>query len=160
MIFFGLNQCRIFYFTIIVPENSLYVIGCFGLKKTKHPKHLARNISKSWWRPFLSHIMIFFALNQCRIFYFTIIVPENSLYVIGCFGFEEKPKKHPKHLARNISKSWWRNFLSHIMIFFGLNQCRIFYFTLIIPENTLYVIDCFGFEEKPPKTSQTSYNNL
>jgi hypothetical protein len=129
-------------------------------KKKKHPKHLARNISKSWWRPFLSHIIIFFALNQCRIFYFTIIIPENSLYVIGCFSFEERQKKRPEHLARNISKSWWSSFQSHIMIFFVLNQCRIFYFTLIIPENTLYVIDCFGFEEKPKKPPKHLARNI
>jgi hypothetical protein len=65
--------------------------------------------------------MIFFGLNQWRIFYLKIIIPENTLYVIDCFGFEEKPKKPPKHLARNISKSWWRLifvyiFLSHICL--------------------------------------------
>jgi hypothetical protein len=122
MVLFVLNQCRILYYTIIIQENSLYVICCFGFEENKkRPKHLARNISKSWWRPFLSHIMIFFFLNQCRIFYFAISIPENSLYVIGCFGFKEKPKNRPKHLARNISKSLWRPFLSYLMVFFMLN---------------------------------------
>ncbi len=40
----------------------------------KRPKHLAWNVSKSWWRPFLSHVMVFFMLNQSKILYFTIII--------------------------------------------------------------------------------------
>jgi L-rhamnose mutarotase len=147
-VFFVLNQCRILFFTIIIPENSLCVISCFGFEEKQkiRPKHLARNISKSWWRPFLSHIVVFYVLNQCSILYFTIFLPENSLYVIVSIGFEEKQKKCPNHLARNISKSWWRPFLSHIMIFFRWTQCRIPYFPIISPENSLYVIGCFGFK--------------
>jgi hypothetical protein len=61
----------------------------------KHPKHLALNISKSWWRPFLSYVMVFFMLNQCRILYFTINIRENSLHVTGCIGVEEIPKNVP-----------------------------------------------------------------
>jgi hypothetical protein len=60
----------------------------------KHPKHLAWNISKSWWRPFLSHVMVFFMLNQCKILYFTIIISENSLHVTSCIGVEEIQKKN------------------------------------------------------------------
>jgi hypothetical protein len=41
--------------------------------KKKRPNYLAWNISKSWWRPFLSHVMVFFMLNQCRILCFKII---------------------------------------------------------------------------------------
>jgi hypothetical protein len=47
----------------------------------KRPKHLVWNISKSWWRPFLSHVMVFFMLNHCRILCFTIIIRENSLHL-------------------------------------------------------------------------------
>jgi hypothetical protein len=72
----------------------------------------------------------------------------NKLYVIGCFGFEEKQKIRPKHIAQNISKSWWRPFLSHIVVFFVLNQCSILYLTIFLPENSLYVIVSIGFEEK------------
>jgi hypothetical protein len=54
------------------------------------------NISKSWWRPFLSHVIVFFVLNQCTILYFTIIIRENSLHVTGCIGIEEIQKKFPK----------------------------------------------------------------
>jgi hypothetical protein len=61
----------------------------------KRPKHLTWNISKSWWRPFLSRVMVFFMLNQCRILYFTIIIRENSLHLTGCIGFEEIPKNVP-----------------------------------------------------------------
>ncbi len=82
------------------------------------PKHLFLNISISWWRPSLSHIMVFFVLNKCGILFFTIILQENSLYVIACIGVGEKPKIRAKYLAWNISKSWWRPFLSHIMVFF------------------------------------------
>ncbi len=117
--------------------------------KKKRPKHLAWNISKSWWRPFLSHVMVFFVLNQCRILYFTIIIPKYSLYMIGCTDVEEKPKIRPKHLTCNISKSWWRPFLSYIMVFFVLNQCRILYFTVILSENSLYVTGCTDVEEIP-----------
>ncbi len=58
----------------------------------KRRKHLAINVSKSGWRPFLSHVMIFFMLNQCGILFFTIIIRENSLRVTGCIGIEEIPK--------------------------------------------------------------------
>jgi hypothetical protein len=61
----------------------------------KRPKHLAWIISKSWWRPFLSHVMVFFMLNQWRILCFTIIIRENSLHVTSCFGVEEIPKNVP-----------------------------------------------------------------
>ncbi len=133
MVLFVLHQCKILYYTIIIQENLVYVIGLFGVevKPKIRPKHLCWKISKSWWWPFLSNILVFFVLNQCNKFYFTIIIPENSLYVIGCFSFEEKQKIRPKHLAQNISKSWWRPVLSHIMIMFVLNQCRILYFTII-----------------------------
>ena len=117
--------------------------------KKKRPYFLAWNISKSWWRPFLSHIMVFFILNQWRILCFTIIIRENSLYVTGCIGVEEIQKKGPKHLAWNIFKSWWRPFLSHVMVFFMLNQCRILCFTIIIRENSLHVTGCIGVEEIP-----------
>jgi hypothetical protein len=123
----------------------------FVLKKSqkKRPKHLAWNISKSGWRPFLSHVMVFFLLNQCRILYFTIIIRENSLHVTGCTDVEEIPKKRPKHLGWNISKWWWRPFLSLVMVFFVLNQCRILYFTIIVRENSLHVTSCIGVEEIP-----------
>jgi hypothetical protein len=120
-------------------------------KYQKCPKHLAWNISKSWWRPFLSHVIVFFALNQCTILYFTIIIRGNLLHVTGCIGVEEIPKKCPKHLSWNISKSWWRLFLSHVIVFFVLNQCRILYFTTIIRENSLHVTGCIGVEEKTKK---------
>jgi hypothetical protein len=129
-------------------------------KYQKSPKHLAWNISKSWWRPFLSHIIVFFVLNLCTILYFTIIIRENSLYMTGCIGVEEIPKKCPKHLAWNISKSWWRPFLSHVIVFFVLNQCTILYFTIIIRENSLHVTGCIGIEEiqkKFPKSSSLKY---
>jgi hypothetical protein len=58
----------------------------------KPPYYLAWNISKSWWRPFLSHVMVFFMFIQCRIPYFTIIIRENSLHLTGCIGVEEIPK--------------------------------------------------------------------
>jgi hypothetical protein len=61
----------------------------------KRPKHLAWNIFKSWWRPFLLHVMVFFMLNQCRILYFTIIIRENSLHVTSFIGVEEIPKNVP-----------------------------------------------------------------
>jgi hypothetical protein len=80
----------------------------------KRTKNLACNISKSWWRPLLLHVLVLFVLNQYRIFYFTIIIRRNSEHVTGCIGVEEIPKKRPKHLAWNISKSWWRPFLSHV----------------------------------------------
>ncbi len=86
-------------------------------------------------------------LNQCRILCFTIIIREDSLHVTGCIGVEEIPKKRPKHLARNISKSWWRPFLSHVMVFFRMNQCRILCFTIIIREKLLNVTGCIGVEE-------------
>jgi hypothetical protein len=86
-------------------------------------------------------------LNQCRIPYFTITISENSLHVTSCIAVEEIPKKRPKHLARNISKSWWRPFLSHVMVFFMLNQCRILCFTIIIIENSLHLTGCIGVEE-------------
>ncbi len=110
--------------------------------KKKRPKHLAWNISKSWWRPFLSHVLVFFMLNQYRIIYFTIIIRRNSEHVTGCIGVEEIPKKPPKHLAWNISITWWRPFVSHVMVFFMLNQCKMLYFTIIIRENSLYVTGC------------------
>ena len=44
-------------------------------------RNIAWNISKSWWRPFLSHVMVFFMFNQCRILFFKIIKRENSLHV-------------------------------------------------------------------------------
>ncbi len=124
--------------------------------KKKRPKHLAWNISKSLWRPFLSHIMVFFMLIQCRIPYFIIIIRENSLYVTGCIGVEEIPKKRPKHLAWNISESWGRPFLSHVLVFFMLNQYRILYFTKIIRRNSEHLTGCIGVEEIKNKTSQTS----
>ncbi len=123
-------------------------------KKTS--KYLARNISKSWWKPLLSHIMVFFILNQCRILYFTINIRRNSVHVTGCIGVEEIPKKRTKHLAWNISKSWWRPLLSHIMVFFILNQCRILYFPRNIRRNSVHVTGCIGVEEIQKKTSQTS----
>ena len=116
--------------------------------KKKRTKHLAWNISKFRWGPFLSHIMVFFMLNQCIIHYFTIIIRENSLYVTGCIGVEEIPKKRPKHLAWNIFKSWWRPFLSHVLVFFVLKQYRILYFTIIIRRNSEHVTGCIGVEEK------------
>ncbi len=76
--------------------------GCIDVEektKKKPPKVPARNISKSLWRPFLSHVMKFFMLNLCRILYFTIIIRQNSLHVTGCIGVEEKTKERPKHLA-------------------------------------------------------------
>jgi L-rhamnose mutarotase len=147
------NQWRIHCFTIIIRENSLHVTSCFCVEEIpkKLPKHLAWNISNSWWRPFLSHVMVFFMLNKCRILCFTIIIRENSLHVTSCFGVEEIPKKRPKLLAWKISKSWWRPFLSHVMVFFMLNQCRILCFTIIIRENSLHVTSCFGVEEIPKK---------
>jgi energy-converting hydrogenase Eha subunit A len=134
MVFFMFNQCRKLYFTINITRNSVHVTGCIGVEEIqkKCPKHLAWNISKSWWRPFLSHVLVFFMLNQWRILYFTIIIRRNSVHKTVCIGVEEIPKKRPKHLAWNISKSWWRPFLSHIMGFFMLNQCRILYFTINI----------------------------
>jgi hypothetical protein len=66
--------------------------------KKKRPKHLARSIFKSWWRPFLSHVMEFFMLNQCRVLSFTIIIRENSLHVTGSIGVEEIPKNVPNIL--------------------------------------------------------------
>ena len=63
---------------------------------------------------------------------------ENSLYVTGCIGVEEIPKKRPKHLAWNISKTWWRPFLSHVLVFFVLNQWRIHCFTIIIRLEIVY----------------------
>ena len=113
----------------------------------KRPKHQAWNISKSWLNPFLSHVSVFFVLNQYRILYFKIIIRRNTEHVMGCIGVEEIPKKRPKHLAWNISKSWWRPFLSHIMVFFMLNQCIILCFTIIIRENSLHVTGCIGVEE-------------
>ncbi len=141
MVFFVYNQCRILYFTIIIPGNSLYVTGCIGVEEKQkiRPKHLAWNISKSWWRPFLSHALVLFVLNQYRILYFTIIIRRNSVHVTGCIGVEEKPKIRPKHLAWNISKSWWRPFLSHVLVFFVVNQYRILYFTITIPEKWIYL---------------------
>ncbi len=41
---------------------------------------------------FLSHVMLFFTLNQCRMFYFTIIIRENSLHLTGCIGVEDNQK--------------------------------------------------------------------
>ncbi len=72
--------------------------GCIGVEEIqkKRPKHLARSISKSWWRPFLSHVMEFFMLNQCRVLYLTIIIRKNSLHVTGCIGVEEIQKNDPK----------------------------------------------------------------
>ena len=100
--------------------------------------------------------LVFFVLNQYRILYFTIILRRNSVHVTGCIGVEEIQKKHPKHLAWNISKSWWRTFLSHVMVFFMFYQCRILYFTIIIRENSWHVTGCIGVEEIPTKMSQTS----
>jgi hypothetical protein len=113
----------------------------------KRTKHLAWNISKSWWRPFLSHVIVFFVLNQYRILYFTKIIRRNSVHVTGCIGVEEIPKKRTKHLAWNISKSWWRPFLSHVIVFFVLNQYRILYFTIILRRNLVHVTGCIGNEE-------------
>jgi hypothetical protein len=146
LVFFVLNHYRILYSTIIIRRNSVHVTGCIGVEEIqkKRTKHLAWNISKSWWRPFLSHIMVFFMLNQCRILYFTINLRINSVPVTGYIGVEEIPKKLTKHLAWNISKSWWRPFPSYIMVFFMLNQCRILFFTIIIRENSLYVTGCIG----------------
>jgi phosphatidylserine synthase len=140
MVFFILNQWRILCFTIIIRENSLYVTGCIGVEEIpkKRPKHLAWNIFKSWLGPFLSHVLVFFVLNQYRILYFKIIIRRNSVHVTSCIGVEEIPKKRTKHLAWNISKSWWRPFLSHVLVFFVLNQYRILYFT-IIKEETQYM---------------------
>jgi hypothetical protein len=67
--------------------------GCIGTEKQKSPKVLALNNSKSWWRPFLSHVMVFFVLNQCKILCFTIIMRENSFHVTGYIGVEEIQKK-------------------------------------------------------------------
>jgi hypothetical protein len=64
----------------------------------KRPKHLAWIVSKSRWRPFLSHVMVFFMLNQWKIICFTIIIRENSLHVIDCIGVEEIPKNVPNIL--------------------------------------------------------------
>jgi hypothetical protein len=156
LVFFVLNQYRILYFTIILRRNLVYVTGCIGVEEIpkKRTKNLAWNISKSWWRPFLSHVLEFFVLNQNRILYFTIIIRRNSEHVTGCIGVEGIPKKRTKHLAWNISKSWWRPFLSHIMVFFILNQWKILCFTIIIRENSLYVTGCISVEEiqkKRPK---------
>ena len=96
-----------------------------------------------------------FLLNQYRKLYFTKILRRKSVHVTGCIGVEEIPKKRPKHLAWNISKFWWRPFLSHVMVFFMFNQCRILYFTVIIRRNSVHVTGCIGVEEIP-KTSQTS----
>ncbi len=120
----------------------------------KCPKHVAWNITKSWWRPFLSHVMVFFMLNQCRILYFTIIISENSLHVTSLIGVAEIPKKRPKHLAWNISKSWWKPFLTHVMVFFRLNQCRILYFKIIIREKSLHLTGFIGVEETQKKRTK------
>jgi hypothetical protein len=122
---------------------------CCWRNTKKRPKHLARNISKSWWRPFLSHVMVFFMLNQWRIVCFTIIKRENSLPVTGWIGVEEIPKKRPKYLAWNISKTFWSRFLSHVLVFFVFNQYRILYFTIIIRRNSVHVTGCIGVEEIP-----------
>jgi hypothetical protein len=153
LVFFVLTQYRIFYFTIIIRRNSEHVTGCIGVEgiPKKRTKHLAWNISKSWWRPFQSHVLVFFVLNQYRILYFTIIIRRNSEHVTGCIGVEEIPKKRPKHLAWNIFKSWWRPFLSHVSEFFLLNQNRILYFTIIIRRNLVHVTSCIGVEEIPKK---------
>jgi hypothetical protein len=134
------------------------VTGCIGVEEIpkKRPKHLAWNISKSCWRPFLSHVLVFFVLNQYRILYFTIIIRRNSEHVTGCISVEEIKKKRPKHLAWNISKSWWRPFLLHVLVFFVLHQFKILYFTIIIRRNSEHVTGCIGVEEIPKKTSQTS----
>jgi hypothetical protein len=134
------NKCRIFCFTIIIRKNSLHVTSFIGVEDIpkKRPKHLAWTIFKSWWRPFLSHVLVFFVLNQYIIIYFVIIIRRNSVHVTGCIGVEEIQKKRTKHLAWNISKSWWRPFLSHVLVFFVLNQYRILYFT-IIKEETQYM---------------------
>ena len=93
-----LNQCRIFYFTIIIRENSLHVTGCIGFEE------IPKNVPKIYHEIFpnrggdISHVMVFFMLNQCRILCFTIFIRENSLHVTS-FGVEEIPKKRPKHLA-------------------------------------------------------------
>ena len=126
-------------------------IGVEEIPKKKRPNYLAGNISKSWWRPFLSHVLVFLLLNQWKILFFTIIIRENSLHVTCCFGVEEIPKKRPKHLTWNISKSWWRPFLSHVIVFFMLNQCRILCFKIIKRENSLHVTGCIGVEEIPKK---------
>jgi energy-converting hydrogenase Eha subunit A len=156
LVFFVFNQYRIFYFTIILRRNSVHVTSCIGIEEIpkKRPKHLAWNISKSRWRPFLSHIMVFFILNQWRILCFKIIIRENSLYVPGCIGVEEIPKKRPKYLAWNISKSWWTPFLSHVLVFFVLNQYRILYFKIIIRRNSEHVPGCIGVEEIPKKCTK------
>jgi phosphatidylserine synthase len=151
-----LNQYIILYFTIIIRRNSENVIGCIGVEEIpkKRTKHLAWNISKSWWRLFLLNVLVFFVLTQYKIFYFTINLRRNSEHVTGCIGVEGIPKKRTKHLAWNISKSWWRPFLSHIMVFFILNQWKILCFTIIIRENSLYVTGCISVEEiqkKRPK---------
>jgi hypothetical protein len=122
--------------------------------KKKRTKHLAWNISKSWWRPFLSHVLVFFVLNQYRILYFKIIIRRNSEDVTGCIGVEEIPKKRTKHLAWNISKSWWRPFLSHVLSFFVFNQYRILYFKIIIRRNSEDVTGCIGVEEIPKKRTK------
>jgi hypothetical protein len=129
------------YNTLFYNNYKRKLITCDRLhwcwrKTKKRPKHLAWNISKSWWRPFLSHVLVFFVLNQYRILYFKIIIRRNTEHVMGCIGVEEIPKKRPKHLAWNISKSWWRPFLSHVMVFVMLNQCRFLYFTIILRENS------------------------
>jgi hypothetical protein len=149
LVFFVLNQYKILYFTIIIRRNSDYVTGCIVVEEIpkRRSKHLAWNISKSWWRPFLSHVLVFFVLNQYKILYFTIIIRRNSEHVTGCIGVEEIQKKRSKHLAWNISKSWWRPFLSHVSVFFVLNQYRILYFTIIIGRNSVHVTGCIGVEE-------------
>jgi L-rhamnose mutarotase len=49
-----LNKRRINHFTIIMPENSIYMISCIGVdEKQKTSKISSLNNSKSWWRPFL-----------------------------------------------------------------------------------------------------------
>jgi hypothetical protein len=122
----------------------------------KRAKHLVWNISKSWWRPFLSHILVFFVYYQYRILYFTIILRKNSVHVTGCIGVEEIPKKRTKYLAWNISKSWWRPFLSHVLVFFVYYQYRILNFTIFIRRNSVHVTGCIAVEEIPKKTYKTS----
>jgi hypothetical protein len=122
----------------------------------KRPKHLAWNISKSWLRPFLSHVMVFFMLNQCRILYFTIIIRENSLHVTSCFGVEEIPKKRAKHLAWNISKSWWRPFLSHVMVFFMFIRVE-YSFLKLLKEKIRYM--CYGIFHVESVKNTLFYNN-
>jgi hypothetical protein len=84
MVFFVYNQCRILYFTNNYTRKLTIcdrLHWCWRKTKNTSQTSIAWNISKLWWKPFLSHIMVFYVLNQCRILYFTITIPEKWIYL-------------------------------------------------------------------------------